>query len=74
MYLTWYVTGVTTGMLVGILLGKILTDFKWVRCKMSAEEFQELCHNMNLMNKPCSRKEFEDGCKRFQDKLFGKEE
>lgn len=32
------------------------------------EEFQNLCHNMNP---ECTRKDFEQGCKDYQDKLFG---
>ncbi len=30
-------------------------------------EFQDLCHDKF----PCTREEFEQGCKDYQDKLFG---
>lgn len=38
--------------------------------KLTEEEFQNLCHNLTTED----RKRFEQGCKEFQEKLFGKEE
>lgn len=41
-----------------------------IHTKLTPEEFQLLCHNMD--EKPCTRAEFEQGCKKYQDLLFGK--
>jgi hypothetical protein len=38
------------------------------------EEFQVLCHNLHERGTPCTRAEFDHGCKKFQDLLFGPED
>ena len=38
-----------------------------LRGDFTPEEFQNLCHNTNT----CDREKFEQGCKQYQDKLFG---
>lgn len=41
------------------------------RGDLTPEEFQRLCHNYDELKPGCSREEFEEGCKRYQLKLFG---
>lgn len=40
------------------------------------EEFQNLCHNLHekCLSDGLTRQAFEDGCKAYQDKLFGSKE
>ncbi len=38
------------------------------RGDFTPEEFQNLCHNMNPN---CKREDFESGCLKYQNKLFG---
>lgn len=37
---------------------------------LTPEEFQNLCHNLHLKEKPCTQREFEDGCRRTQEAIF----
>lgn len=39
---------------------------------LSEEEFQNLCHNLCKLK--LTREQFEQGCRDYQDKLFGKKE
>jgi hypothetical protein len=38
---------------------------------LTPDEFQNLCHNLHLKDKPCSRAEFEAGCRECADRIFG---
>jgi hypothetical protein len=41
---------------------------------LTEEEVQNVCHNMNLTDPSCTREQFEEGCRRYQDLLFGSKE
>ena len=42
--------------------------------RLTPEEFQTLCHNLNERGTPCTREEFEKGCVEFQNQLFGEKQ
>ncbi len=37
--------------------------------RFTEEEFQNLCHNFSA----CDRQRFQEGCRQYQEKLFGPE-
>jgi len=38
---------------------------------LTPEEFQNLCHRLDEKNPGCTREDFEEGCKIYQEHLFG---
>lgn len=40
--------------------------------RFTEQEFQALCHNLPCTMGPGCRERFEEGCRRYQDQLFGR--
>jgi hypothetical protein len=54
----------------GCVINRLGSEVKRLReGRFTPEEIQNLCHNRH----PCSREEFEQGCRDYTNKLFGGE-